>query len=377
MKKVIHKLFIVIIGTIAVLWPCGNAFAVDHSISPPQFSFVFASGDSTGTINKNSFCLEAGSDNYNSSSTDVSWRSQFYSFGTGSHSICRIGVRTISGGAITDLTSGGWAVITYVFQNSLAINYEFSLGELLGGSKKTPIETTPNPFFPVAILNQQNSVVSASSDDSSSYGRTVLTVLYRNSGSGGTANAYFYQNLNVPMSGSKFAVTNVFFYDNLDRAINDNLSKLNLSVSEMLTVLKQIQQNSSNSAVVDSINNQTDQQKDFRDQDKSDMQDAQNSANNSGEDAQADSERATGSLMDGLTGFVNAVKDANASKCTLTLNTNYGGTTKFGLGEVDLCQLSPPLSFQIISSVVIIGFSIPVFIAGIKLLLTLTWSFQR
>lgn len=109
------------------------------------------------------------------------------------------------------------------------------------------------------------------------------------------------------------------------------------------------------------------QMQDSRDEAEQAQQDAQN--NGSSSQQQADSSGHT--LLGALTSFVGAITNVSPGNCSFTLNTGYG----FNLGEVNLCSISPPASFQVISSLVVIGFAVPLSISASKKMIELFRGF--
>lgn len=121
----------------------------------------------------------------------------------------------------------------------------------------------------------------------------------------------------------------------------------------------------------DAIQEQTQQQQDYHDQTQQTFDDAQDTADT---DSDSSSQQATSSgttLLAGFTSFVGALTGASASNCVI--NADLGN---MDLGNIDLCQLSPPPAFQAISSIMVIGFTVPLSIALAKKMISLFRSFQ-
>lgn len=106
-------------------------------------------------------------------------------------------------------------------------------------------------------------------------------------------------------------------------------------------------------------------------QNKEETQQAQSDAQSAGNTAQSDASSAGQTLLGALTSFIGAITNASPGNCTLTLNTGYG----FNLGDVNLCSISPPTSFQVISSLVVIGFAVPLSISASKKMIELFRGF--
>lgn len=119
------------------------------------------------------------------------------------------------------------------------------------------------------------------------------------------------------------------------------------------------------------IENQTEQQQQYHDETQQTFDDAQDTADT---DSDSSSQQATSSgttLLAGFTSFVSALTGATASNCVI--NADLGN---MDLGSIDLCQLSPPPAFQAISSIMVIGFTVPLSIALAKKMISLFRSFQ-
>ncbi len=120
-----------------------------------------------------------------------------------------------------------------------------------------------------------------------------------------------------------------------------------------------------------SIQEQTQQQEQYHDETQQTFDDAQDTADT---DSDSSSQQATSSgttLLAGFTSFVSALTGASASNCVI--NADLGN---MDLGSIDLCQLSPPPAFQAISSIMVIGFTVPLSIALAKKMISLFRSFQ-
>lgn len=124
--------------------------------------------------------------------------------------------------------------------------------------------------------------------------------------------------------------------------------------------------------ITSAINDQTQQQQDYHDETKDTFDDAQDSADADGQDS-SDQANSTGTtLLGAFIQFVGALTGASAGNCII--NANIGD---FRMGDVDLCQLDPPPAFQVISSLMVIGFAVPLSIALGKKLISMFRSFQR
>lgn len=125
------------------------------------------------------------------------------------------------------------------------------------------------------------------------------------------------------------------------------------------------------SAESSSIDNQTQQQQEYHDQTQQTFDDAQDTADS---DSDSSSSQATSSgttLLAGFTSFLGALTNATPSNCVID-----GNIGDFRMGNIDLCQLDPPPAFQAISSIMVIGFTVPLSIALGRKMISLFRSFQ-
>lgn len=131
-----------------------------------------------------------------------------------------------------------------------------------------------------------------------------------------------------------------------------------------------------NSSVVNAINSQTDREiqaiNNINDQQTQAGQQAQGDGNVAGSSSQQQAQQGGQTLLQGFSSFVGALTSANATNCVI--NANIG---EFKMGNVDLCQISPPPAFQAISSIMVIGFVVPLSIATTRKFLSLFRSFQN
>lgn len=119
------------------------------------------------------------------------------------------------------------------------------------------------------------------------------------------------------------------------------------------------------------ISEQTAQDKEFHDEAQDTFNDSQDSANTDADSSSQQAEQSGSTLLEAVTQFIGALTGSSASNCVI--NANIG---EFEMGNVDLCQLSPPPAFQVISSLMVIGFAVPLSIALAKKMISLFRSFQ-
>lgn len=91
-------------------------------------------------------------------------------------------------------------------------------------------------------------------------------------------------------------------------------------------------------------------------------------ANSSSSDASASGT----TLLAAAQSFVGALTSASPSNCNLDMDLG-----NLDLGNANLCSISPPPAFQVISSIVLIGFCVPLSIATAKKMVSLFRSFQN
>lgn len=124
-------------------------------------------------------------------------------------------------------------------------------------------------------------------------------------------------------------------------------------------------------AINDSIQQQTQQEQQHYDDVQDTFDDAQDAAD---ADSSSSSQQATTSgstLLQAFIQFVNALTNSSATNCVI--NADIGD---FRMGNVDLCQLDPPPAFQTISSIMVIGFVVPLSLALGRKMISLFRSFQ-
>lgn len=110
---------------------------------------------------------------------------------------------------------------------------------------------------------------------------------------------------------------------------------------------------------------------DQRDQDQQDMENAQGDASTDGSSSGSQATSSGQTLLQAFISFVTAITNASPSNCNINMNTGY-----IDFGNVNLCALSPPPAFQVISSIVVIGFAVPLSLAASKKMIELFRSFQ-
>lgn len=99
---------------------------------------------------------------------------------------------------------------------------------------------------------------------------------------------------------------------------------------------------------------------------------AQQQGDASGSQSASDATSSGSTLLGGFQSLVGALTSASPSDCVI--NADIGD---FKMGNVDLCQVDPPPAFQAISSIMVIGFVVPLSIATTRKFLGLFRSFQN
>lgn len=105
-------------------------------------------------------------------------------------------------------------------------------------------------------------------------------------------------------------------------------------------------------------------------QPRGEAQQAQTDGNTSATSSSSDATTTGSTLLSGLTSLVAALNVSPAANCKLDMDL---GNVDFG--EADLCSISPPVQFQIISSLVVIGFAVPLSLAAAHKMVELFRSF--
>lgn len=108
------------------------------------------------------------------------------------------------------------------------------------------------------------------------------------------------------------------------------------------------------------------------DQDRQALDDVSSQTDSDANDSAADAESTGTTLLAAFSSFVSALTSANASNCNIAFNVMY-----LQGGNVNLCQLSLPPALQVISSLILIGFCVPLSIATARKVIELFRSFQR
>lgn len=103
-------------------------------------------------------------------------------------------------------------------------------------------------------------------------------------------------------------------------------------------------------ATQEAIEAQTEQDQ----QDREDLSDQQSAADTSAADSGDDAEEAGTSLLSAVSSFVGVLTSASPSDCVIDMDLG-----NLDMGNVDLCQLSPPQPIPTIASIMLISFFVP------------------
>lgn len=107
------------------------------------------------------------------------------------------------------------------------------------------------------------------------------------------------------------------------------------------------------------------------DEDRDNIEQQSSTASSDSDSSAQDAEQTGTTLLGAFSAFVNALTNASPSNCVLDMDLG-----NLDMGNVDLCQLSPPAGFQAIASVFMILFCVPLSIATARKLISLFRSFQ-
>lgn len=128
-------------------------------------------------------------------------------------------------------------------------------------------------------------------------------------------------------------------------------------------------------SIVDAINEQNEREEEQQQQEQEDRDNLESQSSQASGDAdssQADVENLGGNFADYIGGIATAL-GASPTDCKFRANFGIGN---FDAGEVDLCQLSLPTEFQIIGSILLIAFVVPLAWATLNKIIALIRSFQ-
>ena len=213
--------------------------------------------------------------------------------------------------------------------------------------------------------------------------RVMSAMRWDTSSNSGVVNQVLYNNATVA-DGYSYTVTNFYYYllTNETRAydeivLNGILAHQESTGSQRLILVHFGQVNfftaqATIDDVIQYMKDHPDTAGQQMEHSRDEAEQAQRNSENNGNQSSQDAQNATQSLMATLQSFLGALSSATPSNCNLPMDTGF-----INFGVVNLCSLSPPPAFQVISSVVVIGFAVPLAIIAIKQMLSLFALFQR
>lgn len=110
-----------------------------------------------------------------------------------------------------------------------------------------------------------------------------------------------------------------------------------------------------------------------REEEKQEIQDTSDEAENTADDAQDDVDGATSSLLSVLSNFLGVLTSVNPSNCYLDGSI----FPHLNLGQLNLCENSPPSAITALGSLLLIAFVIPLVYNTIRMMINLFSEFQR
>ena len=150
-------------------------------------------------------------------------------------------------------------------------------------------------------------------------------------------------------------------YTSAIQDVVDAINDLNTDFSSLETQIIALNQK---------IQTQTTQEQQHYEQPRTEAQNAQGSANTNGSASASDAENRGQTLLGALGSLISALRVSPSASCVIDMDL---GNVDFG--QADLCALSPPQEFQIISSLVVIGFAVPLSLAAAHKMINLFRSF--
>lgn len=106
------------------------------------------------------------------------------------------------------------------------------------------------------------------------------------------------------------------------------------------------------------------------DNDRTNIESQQSDGDDAADSSQSDSETQGTTLLGAFSSFVGALTSSSSGSCSVSVDT---GLVDFG--SVDLCAVEVPTSFQVISSIIVVGFAVPLSISTARKFISLTRSF--
>lgn len=248
-----------------------------------------------------------------------------------------------------------------------------------------PLTIPENSIWSISFVSENCSFEGTTNNLSSNYGRymgmdTETTgyeyVTYYFYNNGPSLDGEFYT---LPISvncqsNSRFKATTFYSFVKLDANENqiDYTSALNdikdgvSSLSETVDLwFSNIDEDISGTS--DAVERQTE----LIQEQQTNIEHAQTDAEVSGDDSAANAQATGSSLLSVFSSFVNALTNVSPkNNCYITVDLGH-----IDFGRLNLCELSPPAEFQIISSLIVIGFSVPVSLMLVNKMISLFRGF--
>ena len=205
-------------------------------------------------------------------------------------------------------------------------------------------------------------------------GYEYTTYYYYNSGN--SLNAEIYS---LPISvncqaNSRFKATTFYSFVKLDTSegqidytsalndINAGIENLSITVDSWFANL-----DDGVAGTADAVERQTE----LIEEQQTNIENAQSDAQSNGDQSQDDATQTGTSLLGVFSSFVNALTNVSPkNNCYITVDLGH-----IDFGRLNLCESSPPAEFQIISSLIVIGFSVPVSLMLVNKMITLFRGF--
>lgn len=204
-----------------------------------------------------------------------------------------------------------------------------------------------------------------------SYRNAVTLVSNHNSGFNLFANECVYTNPSIVYRTSTLNVNvNNISQADIINAINNHVNYLNDIQWDLQAIISYLRDTGGDAA--SAVNDLAEQQQANREEDQQNLEDAQTDAQTDASSSSADATASGQTLLQAFSSFVTALANASPSNCNINADMGH-----LNLGTINLCQISPPQSFQVISSIVAIGFFVPLSIASARKMISMFRSFQR
>lgn len=388
--KIKTKIIIVVLfftcTVIASLWP-SDTYAINkytHFWMTPYWSARYLNRDNSNYSIESTFNSFGCPQLIQSSTTPcgnlIAFRQDYNAMGTGGKMVSYFEVRSAANN--TNLTNFGYgkmgtlslSVWTPLGSNSFDEGAAYVRPTYLNDNNdyiynRSTAQYTRPVFLPVGnVRNIKTAIVEGPSNNVSNGMLTTFDIDVIQVSNNSTGRSVFIGSsiYLTTFGGTLMNVDGFVSYDSMETYLDETNQRLD----DIKALIQEIKNNSSNSAVIDAIDSQTQQQQQQHDEDKQAIQDAQQDAQTGGSSSQTEATQTGSSLLQALTSFIGAITNINPGSCTIPMDTGF-----INFGNVNLCQLSPPPVFQLISSIVVIGFAVPLSIAASKKMIEMFRSF--